>query len=291
MVECTRDNQVDTVTKLLALGGTPRNSLHVAISEGHEEILRLFVEKGVPLNGPFAVSDDGDTPLHTAVLSDRARVAKMLLAKGVDVDALNGRNLTPLYLAVLQGSSIVYALLSAGAARSLECGDLGRTALHAAAETRRPVMVHALLGDQDPSARSLLANMLDSKGYTPLHTTARIGLRQTTRVLLQHGANVNQRTKAGKTPLHLAVCNMCPDVVRVLIEGGADPNIPSYKGVTPLHAIARKAGLTRPHRTSVRIVDALLMAGANEKKLDYDGATPLDVIGSARDEEDVVEIL
>lgn len=292
MEECTRENKREIVEKLLAAGGEARRSLHIAISEGHEGIVRLFVDNGVELKGPQSLCDGDNTPLHTAVLSGQSGVVKMLLARGVEINEFDGSSRTPLYLAVQQRLfEIVGALLSAGADRFSQCDSLMSNVVHAAARTGKPTMVDTILAGLEASAQKLLVNMPDSKGYTALHLTAMSGKKQTTRALLRNGANIDALTDGGRTPLHLAVRNLSFEVVRVLISKGADVNIRSRTGETPLHIIARKTGMAGTHQLSVRITDALLVAGADEKILDNKGASPLDVIGTGKGNEDVAEIL
>jgi ankyrin repeat protein len=66
------------------------------------------------------------------------------------------------------------------------------------------------------------------------------------RVLLEHGANVNDIVpRDGTSALNIAVVNAFYDVASVLVEHGADPNLPDARA-SPLHTIAwlRKPGAT-----------------------------------------------
>lgn len=88
-----------------------------------------------------------------------------------------------------------------------------------------------------------------------------------TRLLLDAGANVNQRDKRdGRTPLHYA---QDPRAVRMLLERDADPNAQADDGWTPLHECAEHGNLW-----SARL---LLEAGADPSLRDRSGRTPLDV--------------
>ena len=56
------------------------------------------------------------------------------------------------------------------------------------------------------------------------------------RILLDHGANVNETDQFGNTPLMNASSNNYPDIVRTLLARGADANIRNKGGFRPLYA-------------------------------------------------------
>lgn len=81
----------------------------------------------------------------------------------------------------------------------------------------------------------------DSGGGSILHVAAIYANKTVAQYLIEHGANVNARSKGGDTPIYIAA--MINDVqgVRLLLEAGADPTIADVNGLTPL-AIARASG-------------------------------------------------
>jgi len=82
------------------------------------------------------------------------------------------------------------------------------------------------------------APLISAKGgMTALHHAVRQGYLESTRALLDAGANVNEKTGDGHTPLLVALINGQFDVAMELIKRGADVNIASDShGVTPLWA-------------------------------------------------------
>lgn len=88
----------------------------------------------------------------------------------------------------------------------------------------------------------------EHNGETALHGVAGSCDAGVVRVLLDHGANPNARTKAGmktyglwrdarvrgETPLHRAAAWGSPEVIQLLLDAGADPTIRDANKDTPL---------------------------------------------------------
>lgn len=118
-----------------------------------------------PKAEPDIRDEDGQTPLHHAALANRERAARLLLAKGADIDAVNRWGMTPLMRAaqtlLADTGDAVHELLKRGADMDAQ-DESGRTALHYAAGS--------------PNTKGLAA-------------------------LVSAGANTEARDKSGKTPL------------------------------------------------------------------------------------------
>ena len=96
----------------------------------------------------------------------------------------------------------------------------------------------------------------------------------TLRVLLEHGAaNVTEEDKNGYQPIHIAARGWkerCVGYVEALLDlDGVDPNVRRLTGnqTTPLHEAA--------HRSSSKMCEVLVKAGADVNAQDADGETPL----------------
>jgi uncharacterized protein len=74
-------------------------------------------------------------------------------------------------------------------------------------------------------------------GLAPLHFAARQGYADAARLLLDSGADIDQRTADNTTPLLMAIVNGQFDLAKQLLERGADPRRASDNGVTPLYAV------------------------------------------------------
>jgi ankyrin repeat protein len=90
-------------------------------------------------------------------------------------------------------------------------------------------------GDDD--ADVIIAGLVGTGGggLTALTFAAREGDVETTRYLLDGGANINQATEYGWTPLLTATNNRHYKLGALLMEHGADPNIANKGGWTPIY--------------------------------------------------------
>uniref|UniRef100_A0A1I8P306 Uncharacterized protein n=1 Tax=Stomoxys calcitrans TaxID=35570 RepID=A0A1I8P306_STOCA len=79
---------------------------------------------------------------------------------------------------------------------------------------------------------------VDEDGYTPLHRAAYNNYVDIAKLLLQHKADPNARTKLGWTPLHSACKWSHAETVTLLLQHGADVNAQSDGLQTPLHVAA-----------------------------------------------------
>jgi ankyrin repeat protein len=88
---CCKDVDISLIEHLIEKGADLNynntsdglTSLHYAISCGADEVARLLIEKGANVN---ALADDGTSPLILAAKNDSVFIAKLLLEKGADVD-------------------------------------------------------------------------------------------------------------------------------------------------------------------------------------------------------------
>lgn len=89
-------------------------------------------------------------------------------------------------------------------------------------------------------------NAKDNNGDTPLHLICRNGATDMVDVLLNSGANINEKSlQEGMTPLHVAFCADRPEMATLLIAKGANLRIRDSEGATPLHTGAANDSLTQ----------------------------------------------
>ena len=134
-----------------ARGGEEWIPLHVAVLEGHSDILLLLIEHGADVNGRGKFSD---TPLNRAAQNGRLEAGQFLLDRGADVNAQDISNSTALiYAAALGHTKFARMLLERGAA--IDARDFARmTPLHSATKNGRTEVVRLLLErGADPHVR------------------------------------------------------------------------------------------------------------------------------------------
>jgi ankyrin repeat protein len=125
---------------------------------------------------------------------------------------------------------------------SISCSgysNTGQTLTSAITKARRP-STNILQDDNSMSSVALsrmapTSNMLNGKRNTPLAIASSNGQVETSRFLIDQGANVLAHNDEGWAPLHFASQYGHLDVVRLLLDHGADINSQKVDFWTPLH--------------------------------------------------------
>jgi ankyrin repeat protein len=171
-------------------------------------------------------SDDGATALLWAAHWNDLETAELLIRAGADVNAANDFRITPLSLACTNGSAtLVERLLKAGA---------NPNAPIATGET--PIMTCASTGNVD-AVQMLVARGADVNAKEPLQNQTALMWAaaehhpDVVRTLVEHGANLQDRTRKGFTALHFAAREGELESTRLLLAAGVDVNIRSQPDV------------------------------------------------------------
>jgi len=92
-------------------------------------------------------------------------------------------------------------------------------------------------GDQSDDTEVVVAGLVGSGGggLTALIFAAREGDLESTKALLEAGAQINQTSEYGWTPLLTAVNNRNYQLAKYLLDHGANPNLANKGGWTPLY--------------------------------------------------------
>ncbi|CAH4028837.1 unnamed protein product [Pieris brassicae] len=112
----------------------------------------------------------------------------------------------------------------------------GETQLHVASISGNKLLVERLLAKGHP------VNVRDNAGWLPLHEACIHGHVEVANILINHGANVNDRGGVncdGITPLYDAASNGHLEVVQLLLEKGAIPTLKTDFGETPSRVLQK----------------------------------------------------
>ncbi len=167
-----------------------------AAREGDRETLSRLLQEQVDVNlAPL----DGATALHWAAHRGDLGAVQLLIGAGAGVDAANAYGVTPLSLACTNRNfPLVEKLLEAGADPN-STRWTGETVLMTCARTGRLSAVKSLLNHgADPNVRE------NRWEQTPLMWAVGGGHPAVTGALVEHGADVQARSKAGFTALMFA---------------------------------------------------------------------------------------
>ena len=280
LISAARRTDHATVVTLLKEGvdvdtryGDGTTALHWAAHRDAGGLLTTLLIAGAD---PNLADDHGVTPLSLACLNGSLSAVRTLLAAGADVNAVRANGETPLMTSARVGSlDVVRTLLAHGADPNLSEAALGQTALMLAIAENHTRVARVLL------EIGATASAQSTNRFTPLLFAAQQGNLETTTLLLQAGADVNESAPDGiggntnartlyvpdteAAALLVAIDSNNPDVALYLLEHGADPNHDGA-GRTALHAAVQ--------RRMPKVVSALLERGAEpnprlEKRLPF----------------------
>lgn len=213
----------------------------------------LLIRAGANVN---AANDLGVTPLWPASENGSAAMVRRLLAAGANPNLALLSGETPLMVAARSGHpEVVELLLNKGADPNAH-GTRGQTALMWAVAQKHPDVVKVLIAHKadlrlksdvwsevmaiPPHGYLPYNKAIPHGGETALMFAARVGDRESARLLLAAGANVNDADAWGVSAVTLAAHSGFTELVQFLLEQGADPNA-APNGFTALHeAIMRR---------------------------------------------------
>jgi len=218
-----------------------------AAGENRPEMVAFLISKGADLSvrakstdWPTQISNEprvqyrptgGLTPLLYAARAGCLGCVKAMLAAGADVDRPNPDGMTPMTMALDNGSPAVARYLLDRGANPHTWDWWGRTPLYVAVNMRggldgRP-------GQRSPESLDLIKALLEA-GVNP---NAQLAFKEPSRGGRDNRFRDDLLT-TGATPLLRAAQTYDNDVVRLLLEHGALVDLPNASGVTPFMAAA-----------------------------------------------------
>jgi len=108
----------------------------------NEELISILKNQGISLN---ETDNNGNSPLHVAILAGESEYARSLINQGADLNTKNNLELSPLHLAAfLNDREVTNHLLQKGAEIDIK-GNSGYTPLHIASELNHVSLAKDLL--------------------------------------------------------------------------------------------------------------------------------------------------
>lgn len=210
--------------------------------------------------------------LLAAVKANDAAKVQAVLGRNPFAARMKTENGTALLTAKYYGAEDALRIL-------LEHTPEDRLNLYEASALGRAARLKTILGQSRTRV-----NEPNPEGFTPLGLAAFFGHGDAVKVLLEHGAVVDQtdRSRFANTALDAAVAANHADVVRILLAAGAPVNVRDSVRMTPLHKAAANG--------NPEIVRMLLEHGADVTAARDGGNTPL-ADALAKDRLDVAELL
>jgi ankyrin repeat protein len=260
-------------------GEDDQTPLHRAAIARNPEMVALLLARGADVKA--RTKQAGFTALHRTVLTDVPEIVAQLLAGGADPDggwsakALRP-NATPLWWAARNGYVDVARLLLAKGANvnardrgndeaplmmAAERGDhaMLRLLLARGANPNDGSFHHVLMSGRGELIDLFLARKVQAGTADYLRTAATTGRKDLVELILDRGAKAN-----GSDALRLAARGGHVEVTALLLARGADPKASDPEGMTPLHEAASKA-----------VAELLLARGAKVNVRNKAGQTPL----------------
>ena len=282
-----RYGKENMVKAFLKLGANPNaermdhvTPLYVAIYLGHEEVVKVLLE-------------DKRTDIHHIIRNDKHNttteylfeathlgfhsIMKLLLDKGINVNAKNVDGVTPAHIAALKGDLVALDILRSYKA-DLEIADNeGITVLMAAIRGIQPKILKKLI-KYGVSVRTRSNNF-----SSPLFLAVKCNSLECVNILLERGLRTEELINGnivvsypgidtpkdnGVTPLNAASESGNIEIVKRLLKAKADPNIAeNVHGVTPI-MIASQHG-------HIDIVKELIKYNANIRVFSNDMTSAL----------------
>ena len=242
--------------------GTSLSLLHTTAFTGEREIAEMLIEKGVDIN---ARDGKGETPLHWAVRNGQNGVVELLISHGANINIKNHQDRTPLQIFTAPERS--YSV-------SPSARKIARLLVSKGADSQLNSKQLLKLGLQY-DVREIVARFLPedadmSQAGSFLHSAANYGSLDIVKLLINRGINVNVRDENSNTALHFAVKERHARVISFLVRQGADVNARNKSGYAPLHSFCYYYG-----NNEANIASILLENGANVNIKDNHGRTPI----------------
>ena len=188
-----------------------KTALHYAAYRGHQNIALMLLTNGCNVN---LKDSNMKTPLHHAIENGAMGVIEHLIDYGANIKYLNTYTKeNPLHFAIKQNCQVIEDMIKLLVDKGVDIDAqdyILRTPLHIAIEDGNIDIALLLI------KLGADVNLQDCEMKTPLHYTAEIGVVSLIENLIDHGANINVPDCSHNTPLFIAHDLKDGEVVQLL---------------------------------------------------------------------------
>jgi ankyrin repeat protein len=245
-------SELDAINQQDILG---RTLLHRMVTTGELNNVKDALVNGARVD---VEDNDGNQPLHLAVIGNYPHIIRYLLKYGARLNAQGSDGKTPVHLA-LGLPAALRALLAANPNLSISDND-GDTALHVALRRvpskipRDGGVIEKLL------RRGANVNAMNHAGVTPFHMVMKKPEYCHSSLFLEHDPDINLLTHAGESSFAIFLTNIgtrkhaWSHQTLMFLQKGADPNTQVSGGESLIYAMLDKSiGLHIPELDDVAL--------------------------------------
>ena len=187
------------------------------LEKGYIGLVKKYISEGDDIN---IVNSDGSTLLHECVYHDFAEIGIILIQSGADIMKKDNNGISPLMFAIVLKSN---ALLNEMIKKGFKCDHEELVSIAKAAQATNCNIILKYLERNDNFA--LLSNSNKNKQMrSDLFSAIKNRDEVLLKVLIEAGADVNEKDNDGFTPLITASTIGNENIVKYLIEKGANTN-------------------------------------------------------------------
>ncbi|KAM0226578.1 hypothetical protein ACHAQD_000502 [Fusarium lateritium] len=208
-------------------------TLYMAVINDRLNVVSWLLENGADVS--YRTGGDKKTALHYACQFKSVEMVKLPFSHKADIHALDAFSNTPLLMACWNPHPDVFSFLRDEGALVSHLNMHGRNGFHAVVlagnsfnENHKKVLEISIGVGVDINKRDIF-------GYSALFHACRKGDAELIKILLDFGADINQKTTNNElTPLMEACCSPSKEPVEILLQRGADMSPVNPHGLTAL---------------------------------------------------------